>query len=169
LHGDLQLPRSVILGGIVTAALLEVLTIPLFGWMSDRFGRKPMYVAGALFSMAFAFPLFCLLATRDPIVIALTIAVAMSLAHGLMFGPQASFLPELFGTLVRYSGASLGCQISVAISGGFAPIIATALLAWAGGVTWGVSLYMIALAAITLGATMAAPETARRFRRPAWT
>jgi MHS family shikimate/dehydroshikimate transporter-like MFS transporter len=76
-----------------------------------------------------------------------------------MFGPQASYMPELFGTRMRYSGASLGCQVSATISGGFAPIIATALFAWAGG-TWAISLYLIALAGITLVATLASPETA---------
>jgi hypothetical protein len=75
-----------------------------------------------------------------------------------MFGPQAAFLPELFGTRVRYSGASLGCQIAAAISGGFAPMIATGLLAWAGA-PWPIALYLIALALITLAATLAAKET----------
>ncbi len=83
----------------------------------------------------------------------------MSVSHGLMFGPQAAFLPELFGTRTRYSGASLGCQVSGALSGGFARIIATGLLAWAGA-TWPVSLYLIGLAGITLVAVLAARETA---------
>jgi MHS family shikimate/dehydroshikimate transporter-like MFS transporter len=75
-----------------------------------------------------------------------------------MFGPQAAFLPELFGTRVRYSGASLGCQVAAALSGGFAPVIATGLLAWAGA-TWPISLYLIALGLISLVATLAAHET----------
>jgi MFS transporter, MHS family, shikimate and dehydroshikimate transport protein len=77
----------------------------------------------------------------------------------MMFGPQAAFLPELFGTKVRYSGASLGCQISAALSGGFAPLIATSLLGLAGG-TQGISLYLIGLGSITLVAVFAARETA---------
>ena len=76
----------------------------------------------------------------------------------MMFGPQAAYLPELFGTETRYSGASLGCQVSAALSGGFAPIVATALLGWAGA-TWPVSLLMIALAVITLVSALAAGET----------
>jgi MFS transporter, MHS family, shikimate and dehydroshikimate transport protein len=79
--------------------------IPLFGLLSDRIGRKALYIAGAIFSALFAFPLFSLLETRDTTIITLTIALAMSLSHGMMFGPQAAFLPELFGTKVRYSGA----------------------------------------------------------------
>jgi MHS family shikimate/dehydroshikimate transporter-like MFS transporter len=157
----LGLPRAVILDAVLYAALLEMLTIPLFGKLSDRVGRKPLYIAGAIFSALFAFPLFFLLQTRDATTITLAIALAMSLSHGMMFGPQAAFLPELFGTKVRYSGASLGCQISAAISGGFAPLIATGLLAWENG-THSISLYMIGLSAVTLLAVFAAKETAFR-------
>jgi len=157
----LALPREVMLDAVLYAALLEMLTIPLFGLLSDRVGRKPLYIAGAIFSALFAFPLFSLLQTRDTTIVTLTIALAMSLSHGMMFGPQAAFLPELFGTKVRYSGASLGCQISAAISGGFAPLIATGLLAWENG-THSISLYMVGLSAITLLAVFAAKETAFR-------
>jgi MHS family shikimate/dehydroshikimate transporter-like MFS transporter len=132
---------------------------PCLGVLSDRVGRKPLYLAGALLSAGLAFPVFWLLETRDPTVVVLTVVVIMSVTHGLMFGPQAAYLPELFGTRTRYSGASLGCQVSAALSGGFAPIIATGLLAWAGA-TWPVSLYLIGLAAITLLAVMASGETA---------
>lgn len=156
---ELRIPRSLVLNAVLFAAALELITIPLFGLLSDRVGRRPLYIAGAIFSAAFAFPLFWLMQTKDPTIVVLTIAVAMSLGHGLMFGPQAAFMAELFGTKVRYTGASLGCQVSAAISGGFAPLIATSLLAWAGH-TYGVSLYLIGLAVITLVATVAARETA---------
>jgi MFS transporter, MHS family, shikimate and dehydroshikimate transport protein len=75
-----------------------------------------------------------------------------------MFAPQAAFLPELFGTRTRYSGASLGCQVSAAISGGLAPIIATSLLGWSGR-TWPISLYLVGLALITLGSALVSTET----------
>lgn len=86
--------------------------------MSDRVGRRPIYVAGALISAVFAFALFPLLAARDPVIGALTVIVAMSLTHALMFGPQGAFMPELFGARLRYSGASLGCQVAAALSAG---------------------------------------------------
>jgi len=123
----LGLPRAVILDGIVAAAILELLTIPLFGALSDRIGRKPMYIAGALLSAAIDFPIFWMLDTRDPSLILITIAVAMSITHGAMFGPQAAYMPELFGTRVRYSGASLGCQISAALWGIFSDYCRSAL------------------------------------------
>ena len=155
----LGLPRTLILDGILLAAVAELFTLPLFGALSDRIGRKPIYIAGAVLSAALAFPTFWLLQTRDPTVVVLTLVVVMSLTHGLMFGPQAAYMPELFGTRTRYSGASLGCQVSAALSGGFAPIIAAGLLAWAGA-TWPISLYLIALAAITLTAVLASRDTA---------
>jgi len=157
----LGLSRSIILDAVLYAALLELITIPLFGILSDKIGRKPMYAVGAILSALLAFPLFALLDTKDTLTISLTIAVVMSLTHALMFGPQAAFLPELFGTKVRYSGASLGCQVSAAISGGFAPLIATGLLTWENG-TRSISLYLVGLAAVTLLAVIASKETAFR-------
>ena len=154
----LGLPRSLILNGILLAALAELVTIPLFGALSDRVGRKPLYVAGSALGAAFAFPVFWLLETRDPTIVVLTLVVVMSLTHGLMFSPQAAYMPELFGTRTRYSGASLGCQVSAALSGGFAPLIAAGLLAWAGA-TWPISLYLVGLAAITLAAVLASQDT----------
>jgi MHS family shikimate/dehydroshikimate transporter-like MFS transporter len=108
-----------------------------------------------------AFPLFWLIESKDALIITMTMIVAMSVAHASMYGPQASFMPELFGTGSRYSGSSLGCQVSAAISGGFAPIVATGLLAWQGN-THGVSLFLIALALITLLSVVVAQETAQR-------
>ncbi|WP_246691574.1 MFS transporter [Methylobacterium sp. WL12] len=154
----LELPRSLILNAILLAAALELVTMPLFGWLSDKVGRRPMYFVGSAVSACCALVLFSLLDTRDPTTVVLTIAVIMSLTHAMMFGPQAAFMPELFGTRTRYSGASLGCQVAAAISGGFAPIIATGLLAWAGA-TWPIALYLIALAVVSFVATMVAAET----------
>ncbi|WP_246688007.1 MFS transporter [Methylobacterium sp. WL120] len=154
----LELPRSLILNAILLAAALELVTMPLFGWLSDKVGRRPMYFAGSAVSACCALVLFSLLDTRDPTTVVLTIAVIMSLTHAMMFGPQAAFMPELFGTRTRYSGASLGCQVAAAISGGFAPIIATGLLAWAGA-TWPIALYLITLAVVSFVATMVAAET----------
>jgi MHS family shikimate/dehydroshikimate transporter-like MFS transporter len=155
----LQLVKKVILDAVLFAALLELITLPLFGLLSDYIGRKPLYVAGCILSMFAAFPLFMLVETRDPFTISISVAITMSITHGLMFSPQASFVPELFGTKVRYSGASLGVQVSAAISGGFAPLIATGLLAWSGS-THAISWYLIALGVVTLASTLVSRETA---------
>jgi MHS family shikimate/dehydroshikimate transporter-like MFS transporter len=160
--GQLGLSRSVILNGILIAAIIELFTIPIFGYLSDRYGRKTLFIAACLFSIAFAFPMFKLLDTRDPTIITLTVAVALSFGQGIMFGTGAAWMSELFDARLRYSGASLGFQVGAALSGGFTPLIAATLLAWSGGATWPISAYLIGLACVTLAATFAAPETARR-------
>ncbi|WP_197031089.1 MFS transporter [Methylobacterium sp. 10] len=160
--GKLGLPRSVILNGILVAAIIELFTIPIFGWLSDRYGRRTLFVVACLFSIVFAFPLFQLLDTRDPTIITLTVAVALSFGQGIMFGTGAAWMSELFDARLRYSGASLGFQVGAALSGGFTPLIAAALLTWSSGATWPISVYLIVLACVTLVAAFLSPETARR-------
>lgn len=156
--GKLGLPKSMMLDAVLYAALLELITLPLFGWLSDRFGRRPLYIWGALFTIAFAFPLFWLIDSKGTVLIFTAVTIAMNFGHGMMFGPESCYFPELFGARVRYSGASFGFQASAAIGGGFAPIIATAMVGYFGG-TGGVSIMMIVLGLITLAAALAAHET----------
>jgi MHS family shikimate/dehydroshikimate transporter-like MFS transporter len=154
----LGLPKRLLLDGILYGALLELVTIPCFGLLSDRIGRKPMYVIGAIITMAIAFPVFWLIETKDPVIVMATIAVAMSLGHGMMFAPESTYFPELFGANVRYSGASFGFQVSAAIGGGLSPIAATLLSNYMGG-SAGVSVMLIILAIITLIAALFSRET----------
>jgi MFS family permease len=156
----LSLPRDVVLNAVVYAALVEFVTLPLAGWLSDIYGRKALYLTGALTTIVLAFPLFWLLDTKDTTIITITMIVTMTMTHALLFGPKAAFMPELFGTRVRYSGASLGANVAAALSGGFSPIIATALLVWADA-SWGISLYIIALSLLSAVAVLGTPETAR--------
>jgi MFS transporter, MHS family, shikimate and dehydroshikimate transport protein len=154
----LGLPKPLLLNAVLYAALLELISLPLFGWLADRIGRRPLYIAGALFTIAFAFPLFWMLESKSTALIFTAIMIAMNFGHGMMFGPESCYFPELFGPRIRYSGASFGFQVSAAIGGGFAPIIATAMVGYFGGTT-GVSVMMIALGLITLAAALAARET----------
>jgi MFS transporter, MHS family, shikimate and dehydroshikimate transport protein len=157
---QLSLPRIVILNAVLLSAVVGLFAIPLFGWLSDKLGRKTLFYASCTFAIAFAFPMFWLLDTRDAGVITLTILAAITFGQLIGFGVGAPWYSELFSARLRYSGASLGFQIGAAISGGLTPFAAAAFVAWTGGPTWPISVYLIALAMITLVATMAAPETA---------
>jgi MFS transporter, MHS family, shikimate and dehydroshikimate transport protein len=158
----LELGKSTMLTGVAISAALGLLTIPLWARLSDRFGRKPMYMAGAVFSTLFCFPFFGLVDTKEPLLIWLAIILGINVGHDLMYGPQAAYYSELFGTRVRYSGASLGYQLASVLSGGFAPLIAAALLAANGGSPTLVAAYMVVMGLITVVATAFAPETYRR-------
>jgi MHS family shikimate/dehydroshikimate transporter-like MFS transporter len=154
----LGLPKPLMLDAVLYAALLELVSLPFFGWLSDQIGRRPLYILGALFTILFAFPLFWMLESKSTALIFTAVMIAMNFGHGMMFGPESCYFPELFGPRVRYSGASFGFQVSAAIGGGFAPIIATAMVGYFGGTT-GVSIMMIVLALVTLAAALAARET----------
>jgi MHS family shikimate/dehydroshikimate transporter-like MFS transporter len=157
----LKLGKSTMLTGVALAAAVGLMTIPLWGRLSDRFGRKPMYMAGAVFSLLFCFPFFALVDTKEPVLIWLAIVLGVNVGHDLMYGPQAAYYSELFGTRVRYSGASLGYQLASVLSGGFAPLIAAALLAANDGSPTLVAAYMAVMGVITVVATAMAPETYR--------
>lgn len=158
----LEMPRSAILNGVLLATALECLAIPLFAALSDRIGRRPVYMAGAAFTALFAFPFFWLMGTKSLPLIWLAIVLALAVGHAAMYGPQAAFLAELFGTQVRYSGISIGYQLASVFAGGLAPLVATALLAWTGGTPWAVALYVSGMALVTLVAVFLAAETRER-------
>ncbi|HET9739793.1 MAG TPA: MFS transporter [Solirubrobacteraceae bacterium] len=159
---ELGLSKNTMLTGVIIAAAIGLFTVPLFGALSDRVGRKPLYLAGALVTTLWAFPLFGLLNTESPILIWLAIVVGVNLGHDLMYGPQAAYFAELFGTRVRYSGASLGYQLASVFAGGLAPLIATALLAAGDGSPTLVALYVAAMGLISVVATLFAHETYRK-------
>jgi MHS family shikimate/dehydroshikimate transporter-like MFS transporter len=110
--GQLGLDQNTGLIGVLIAAALGLLTIPLFGALSDKIGRRRVYLIGAVFSLVFAFPFFWMLNTGSPVLIWLAIVLGVNIGHDAMYGPQAAFFSELFGTRVRYSGASLGYQLA---------------------------------------------------------
>jgi MFS transporter, MHS family, shikimate and dehydroshikimate transport protein len=156
---ELGVSRNAMLTGVTLAALGGLIAIPSYGALSDRIGRRPVYLFGAGFSLLYALPFFMLLETRSALVIWLAIVVGVAVGHNAMYGPQAAYFSELFGASVRYSGASIAYQLASVASGGLAPFVATALLAWQGKEA--VAAYMMALAAITLTSTFLADETYR--------
>ncbi|MBV9708911.1 MAG: MHS family MFS transporter [Chloroflexi bacterium] len=154
----LHMPSSVFLNATLIGAVVMFLTLPLAGAFSDRLGRLPVFLTGAAFTGVMAFPLFWLIDTKSPFLIALAVSLAL-FSIGLMYGPLAAFFSELFGTNVRYSGASLGYQATAIFVGGPTPLIATWLLQQFGLVSWPIALYIIVLAMITLVSTYLAGET----------
>jgi len=125
----LHVSRDLLLTAVLVAAMLEFVTIPFFGHMSDLIGRKRMYMIGAAAVGVFGFIYFAMVDSRNPAWI--FAAVVLSLVpHAMLYGPQAAFIAESFTGRMRYSGASLGYQLASVIAGGPAPLIATALYAY---------------------------------------
>jgi len=158
---DLGLPRQLMLNGVLAFAICELVVIPLMCAWSDRIGRKPVFARAAVFTILFAFPLFMFVNTKVPNMIYLGMAIGGA-ANGVLFGIMGSLGPELFKTHVRYTGASLGYQLSAAIGGGLTPIIATLLVKAAGGAYWPAPAYLAGLAAISLFTVALTPETRER-------
>jgi MFS transporter, MHS family, shikimate and dehydroshikimate transport protein len=159
---QLGMQRSVVLDAITLATLIELFVMPLAGWLSDTIGRRTIYLVGTVFGILLAFPIFWLFATRDATIVTCAIVAGICLCQAIVFALHASFMPELFGTNVRYSGISLGFQLGAAIGGGLTPVVAAATVAWSGGATWPVSLMLVTLGVLTLIAILSTRETAAR-------
>ena len=158
---QLGMARSTLLNGVLLGSAAQLITIPLFGALSDRVGRRPVYLGGAGFLLAMAFPFFWLVNTKSNGLVWLAIMLGM-VGHAAMYGPQAAFFSELFSTRTRYSGASLGYQLAAPFAGGLAPLIATALLDWSGGKPWPIAVYLAAMAIVTISCVVLAGETHRK-------
>ncbi len=161
LINNLHVPRNVAVMGVIAGSMALVIGALGFASLSDRIGRRPVYIFGALFSAACAFPFFLLAQTGNPVLIVLAFIVEMGIGSAAMFGPQAVYFAELFGPRLRYSGFAFARELGSIIAGGPAPLIAGLLVVWASGAPWGVCLYVIALSLITAFAVWCGPETYR--------
>lgn len=141
----LGLPRAYILNSILIAASVGLLTIPLFGYLGDRFGLRLVYGLGALLLAVAAVPLFLTVSNGDPSFIRVAIVICLGGIYPMMYGIQPALYSAQFPAAVRYSGISLGVQIAAAIGGGLAPIIAASLLSATGGTT-AIGFYLSGLA-----------------------
>jgi MFS family permease len=144
---NLGLPNKQILLYLIIAAGLGLVSVPFFGWLSDKLGRRVVYGAGVVLTGIYAFPYFALL-NASGLTVLLGIVLGL-IFHDMMYGPQAALISESFGTGIRYTGAGLGYQLASITAGGPAPLIATAILAGTAS-TAGISWYIIACCVVSL-------------------
>jgi metabolite-proton symporter len=154
--GTLHMSRNLILSAVLAASVVSFVTIPLSGHISDRIGRRKMYLIGAATTGVFGFLYFGMVDTAAPL--AVFVAIVLSLIpHDMQYGPQAALIAEAFTPRLRYSGASLGYQLASVIAGGPAPLIATALFAsYQSG--YAISIYIAACAVVSLVAAAMMPD-----------
>ncbi|MEJ8281716.1 MFS transporter [Pseudonocardia spirodelae] len=145
----LGVPRGTFLAAVLVAAVIMCGTVPLFGALSDRVGRRPVFAAGAILVAVFAFPLFWLIETMSAPLLFLGVIVIMGIGHPLMYGPQAALYSEMFPPALRYSGASLGYQIG-GMLGGLVPLVASALLISYDNASWPMGALLAVTAVISL-------------------
>lgn len=146
---------------VFIASFLGFIIIPFSGWLSDKFGRRIVYRFFCLSLILYAVPAYFFLETRDPIIVMTVIIVGMCLASLGIFGVQAAYGVELFGVKNRYSKMALAKELGSIVSGGTAPIVASALLGYY-HTWWPIAIYFAAMAAIGLVTTIFAPETRGR-------
>jgi len=152
----LHLPRDLILTAVLVAACVSFISIPLSGHISDRIGRRNMYLIGAATVGVFGFLYFAMVDTAIPVLVFLAIVLSL-IPHDMQYGPQAALIAEAFTPRLRYSGSSLGYQLASIIAGGPAPLIATALFAaYQSG--YAISVYIAACAVISLVAAAFMPD-----------
>ncbi len=158
----LAMPDNAFLWAVNLAAAAELAVMPLYGILSDHTSRKGVYAAGCLFLIAFAWPYYALLQTREPVWIVVATVTVMAGGHAVLYSVQASLIPELFGTRLRYTGASLGYQLASPLAGGLAPIIAASLAEAFPGQSWPLALYVALVSAVSLACVLLLAETSRK-------
>ncbi|WP_105638612.1 shikimate transporter [Cronobacter dublinensis] len=138
LQRELFLNIGLLVGGI------SCLTIPLFAWMADRYGRRRIYITGALLGAMSAFPFFMALEARSVFGVVIFSLMLANIAHDMVVCVQQPMFTEMFGAGYRYSGAGVGYQVASVVGGGFTPFIAAALLTFSGGAWHTVAIYLMA-------------------------
>ena len=151
------IPKFLLIG-----ALCACVSAVVFGILSDRFGRKRMYLYTTGFLFLFAAPAFLLMSTGNLVLCCLVIVIGFMVASQGTVGVQAAYFPELFGSRYRYAGVAIGREFSAVFGGGLAPFVCAALVKWATGSWWPVAVYMMVIMAITFVTTLWAPETVDR-------
>jgi metabolite-proton symporter len=154
--GTLHMSRNFILTAVLVAAVVSFVSIPFSGYISDRIGRRKMYMIGAAVVGVFGFAYFAMVDTAQPALVFIAIVLSL-IPHDMQYGPQAALIAEAFTPRLRYSGASLGYQLASIIAGGPAPLIATWLFAtYHSG--YAISVYIAVCAVVSLIAAAMMPD-----------
>ena len=156
---SLHLPRGVVLTGVIIGSALELAAMPLLATLSDRVGRRPVFLCGAAFAALFAFPFFWLVHTGNTVAIWAAIVLMLVAGHAPTYATSAALLAEMFPSRIRMSGTSISYNVSAMLAAAPAPVIATALLGWAHGSSWPVATYVLVGAALTLACGYLVAET----------
>jgi MFS family permease len=154
---QLGVARNATLIGLLLAGVAEIAGIILLARTADRIGRRPVAIASAAFVTIFAFPFFWLVDTGSVALLWLAMSL-WTFSAGALYGVTGALISELFEARVRYSGISLGYQMAGVLGGALAPLIATALVQWAGGSSWPVATYLFAMSFVSLAAVFFASE-----------
>jgi metabolite-proton symporter len=156
---ELGFGKNFLTNSVAAAAALSLISVPFFGHLSDRIGRKRMYIIGAVCTLLWAIPYFLLLDSKVSWLVFLAIFVSL-IPHDMQYGPQAALVAESFTTRLRYSGAGMGYQLASVFAGGPAPLLAAWLLHTFDS-SLPIALYIIAGAIVTIVATLMLPEPGR--------
>jgi len=159
---NLELPKSLALGGVMAGAALGVVLVPITGALSDRVGRKPVYRVGTWLALVIAFPVAALVQSADPVAVFAVFVAGLGVLYGTVYGPLAAFWSELFDTRYRYTALSTLYQMSGIVASGLTPLIAAWLVSKGGGSLWLVAGYNVVVAAISLLSARLLPETRGR-------
>lgn len=155
-----HLNESILLETMIVAVMLEIVAIPLMGHLSDRVGRKPVYIAGALLLAIGIVPFFLAIGMDNFLITQIAMILALTLGHSMCYAPQASFFPELFPTRIRCSGIALIWQIGSLVGSGILGLVAVKILQITGGHYYGLAIYMIVLGVVSAIGLCLMPETA---------
>lgn len=153
--------RSTLLYGTMAGSVAQAVAILFFCHLTDRIGRKPVLLGGAVFCTLWGFPLFALVDSASPALAVLGIVLAFA-GSAAIFGPMLAYFAELFGPELRYTGVGFGYQIGAVLGGGLSPLIANTLVTAAGGSSWLVATYMSIAGLVSLLCLLGLPETVRR-------